>query len=164
MTLPEELGSVRALRGLELPHLQKLAAIARPRECPEGAILFREGDDSPFLFLIFSGEVVLEFKAGDHPPTAIYAAGPGDMLGWSPILGRRAMTATARASAPCRLSVLEVGRVAELIQEDPHFGVAFMRQIALIVSDRLAATRHCLAAVHGSGHLPSAAIPHAGSD
>jgi CRP-like cAMP-binding protein len=134
------------------------------RECPEGAILFREGDDSPYIFVILSGQVALDVKAGDRAPTAVYVAGPGELLGWSPVLGRRAMTATARANLPCRLAVLEVARVAELIQQDPHFGVAFLRQIGLIVSDRLGATRHCLASTHGLGQLPSLTILHEGSD
>ena len=138
MNLAEELGGVRALRGLGEPHLHQLAALAQPRECPQGGVLFREGDDSPFLFVLLSGEVALEVKAGDRGPAAIYAAGPGELLGWSPVLGRHAMTATARAAAPCRLVVLDVGRVAELVRQDPHFGVAFLRQIGLVVSDRLA--------------------------
>jgi CRP-like cAMP-binding protein len=164
MTLPEEMGSVRALRGLGEPHLQKLAALAQAREYPEGEVLFREGDDSPFVFVLLSGEVALEIKAGDRAPAAVYAAGPGELLGWSPVLGRRAMTATARARTPCRLAALEVGGVAELVGRDPHFGVAFLRHIALIVSDRLSATRHCLAAASSLGWLPPLATPREGSD
>jgi CRP-like cAMP-binding protein len=150
------------LQGLGEPHLQKLAAVAQPREWPAGAVLFREGDDSPFIFVLLSGEVTLEVKAGDRGPTAVYAARGGELLGWSPVLGRHAMTATARATTPCRVAVLEVGRVAALVEQDPPFGVAFLRQLARVVSDRLITTRRCLAAAHGQ--LPTLAIPREGSD
>jgi CRP-like cAMP-binding protein len=84
MSLAEEMGTVKALRGLGAAHVEKLAGIARPRECPAGALLFREGDDSTFIFVLLSGAVTLEVKLRDQGPTAIYAAGPGELLGWSP--------------------------------------------------------------------------------
>ena len=164
MDLAEEMGGVRALRGLGAPHLQKLAALARPRECPAGAVLFREGDDSPFIFVLLGGAALLEVRLRDRGPTAIYEAGPGELLGWSPVLGRHAMTATATATAPCRLAVLEVARVAELVERDPPFGVALLRQLALVVSDRLAATRRCLAAARDHSALPRFSVLHEGSD
>jgi CRP-like cAMP-binding protein len=164
MTLAEEMGEVNALKGLGLPHLQKLAAIARSREYPAEALLFREGDDSTFLFVLLKGAVLLEVNLRDRGPTAIYAAGPGELLGWSPVLGRHAMTATARATTPCRLAVLEVARVSALIEQDPAFGVAFLRQLALVVSDRLSATRRCLAAVRDHSHLPQFSVISEGSD
>jgi CRP-like cAMP-binding protein len=164
MTLSEEMVSVRALRGLGEPHLQKLAAIATLQEFPEGAVLFRQGDASGFIFVLLSGEVVLEIKPGGTDPATVYAAGPGELLGWSPVLGGHAMTATARATTPCRVAALDVARVADLVEQSPHFGVAFLRHIGLIVSDRLSATRRCLAAVSSLGRLPSLAIPHEGSD
>jgi len=164
MILSEEMRGVRALRGLGEPHLQKLAAMAQPQECPEGAILFKQGDDSPFIFILLTGEVALEVKAGDRDTAAIYAANRGELLGWSPVLGRRAMTATARAKTPCRLAALDVGQVAELVRQDPHFGVDFLKHIGLIVSDRLRATRQCLAAASGPGRLSPLAIPREGSD
>ncbi len=164
MTLAEEMVAVKALRGLEDVHLQNLAAIARPRECPAGAVLFRERDDSPFIFVLLSGQVMLEVNLRDQGPIGIYAAAPGELLGWSPVLGRHAMTATAKVTAPCRLAVLEVARVTELIQQDPHFGVAFLRQLALILSDRLSATRQCLAAVRDHSDLPRFSTLREGSD
>jgi CRP-like cAMP-binding protein len=164
MTLPEEMGSVRALQGLGEPHLQKLAALAQLRECPAGDVLFRQGDDSPFIFVVLSGEVALEVKVGDRDPVALSLAGPGGLLGWSPVLGRRSMTATARARTPCRLAAFDVGRVTDLVQQDSQFGVAFLRHIVLIVSDRLSATRHCLAAASHLGRLPALPIPREGSD
>jgi len=164
MSLAEELIEVKTLRRLGDAHLQKLAAIARPRECPAGGLLFREGDNSTSIYVLVSGEVSLEIQMQDRGPTAIYAAGPGELLGWSPVLGRHAMTATARAVTPCRLAVLEVAQVNELIEKDSQFGIAFLRQLAVIVSDRLSATRRCLASVHASFDSPRMNLLREGSD
>jgi CRP-like cAMP-binding protein len=164
MSLTEELVEVKTLRGLGEAHLRKLAAIALPREYPVGAVLFREADHSTCIFVLLSGEVSLEVNMRDQGPTVIYAAGPGELLGWSPVLGRHAMTATAKVTTPCRLAVIEVAQVNELIQEDLQFGVAFLRQLALIVSGRLSATRHCLASVRGHFESPRFSVLREGSD
>jgi CRP-like cAMP-binding protein len=164
MSLAQELVEVKALRDLGEAHLQKLAAIALPREYPAGEVLFREKDNSSCIFVLLSGEVSLEVNMRDQGPTVIYSAGPGELLGWSPLLGRRAMTATARVTAPCRLAVLEVARLNQLIQDDPQFGVAFLRQLAFIVALRLNATRHCLASVPGHFESPRFGVLREGSD
>ena len=164
MSLAAEFVAVKTLRGLGEAHLQKLATIAVPRECTVGTVLFREADKSTCIFVLLKGEVSLEVKMRDRGPTVIYAAGPGELLGWSPVLGRHAMTATAKVTTPCRLAVLEVARVNELIQEDLQFGVAFLRQLALIVSDRLSATRHCLASVRDHFDSPRFSALREGSD
>jgi CRP-like cAMP-binding protein len=164
MSLAEEMLGVKTLRGLGEVHLQRLAAIAGPKECHAGATLFREGDDSTVIFVLLSGEVSLEVSMRDRSPTAVYAAGPGELLGWSPVLGRHAMTATAKVMTPSRLAVLEVARLNALIQQDPQFGVAFLKQLALIVSGRLSATRHCLASVRDHFDSPRFSALREGSD
>ena len=131
---------------------------------PRGGRPLPGGDDSTFIFVLLSGAVLLEVNLRERGPTAIYAAGPGELLGWSPVLGRHAMTATATVTAPSRLAVLEVARVGELIGRDPPFGVALLRQLALVVSDRLAATRRCLAAARDHSELPRFSVLREGSD
>jgi CRP-like cAMP-binding protein len=164
MSLVEEMFDVTTFRGLSEADLQQLAAIAVQMECPAGAILFREGDDSTFIYVLLSGEVSLEVSMRELGTTTIYMAGPGELLGWSPILGHHAMTATARVTTPSRLVSLEVARLNEMIQKDPQFGVAFLKQLALIVSDRLSATRRCLSSVRGQFDSPRFSALHEGSD
>jgi CRP-like cAMP-binding protein len=164
MSLAEEMLAVKTLRGLGEAHLQKLAAMAGPKECHAGATLFREGEDSTVIFVLLSGEVSLEVSRRDRSPAAIYAAGPGELLGWSPVIGHHAMTATAKVTTPGRLAVIEVARLNELIQQDPPFGVAFLKQLTLIVSDRLSATRHCLASVRYHFDSPRFSALREGSD
>jgi CRP-like cAMP-binding protein len=164
MSLAEELVAVKALRGLGEAHLQKLAAMAAPGECAAGEVLFREVDVATSVFILLSGEINLEVTMPDRGATVIYVAGPGELLGWSPVLGRRSMTATAMATTPCRLAVLEVARMNQLLEEDLHFAVAFLRQLAIIVSDRLRATRQCLASVRGHFQSPRFGDLREGSD
>jgi hypothetical protein len=51
------------------------------------AVLFQEADNSTGIFVLMTGEVCLEVNMRDRGPDVIYAAGPGELLGWSPVLG-----------------------------------------------------------------------------
>jgi CRP-like cAMP-binding protein len=145
MIAPKEMTSIEFLKNLGEPHLHKVAEMARLQECAPGTVLFEEGRDCPSLYLVLSGEVGLsvEEPRGEH--FEVYTAGRGEIVGWSPILGRHTMTATARAKTHCRLAVLEATQVLALCQQDPRFGVAFLREIAAVLSSRLSSTRRKLA-------------------
>jgi CRP-like cAMP-binding protein len=144
MILLNEVEQIEFLRNLGEPYLGQLARLAQLTEREEGSVLFREGQTSPFIYIVLKGQVNLDIEEPGDGSVGVYAAGPGDLVGWSPVLGRRGMTATARAATRCRLAALEVDKVLELCEKDPRFGVAFLRQIALVLSDRLSNTRRCL--------------------
>jgi CRP-like cAMP-binding protein len=162
MILPEELENIPFLRELGEPHLQRVALLARLRECEEGAVLFHKGEDSPFIYFVLSGSVSLTVSRPGRETGEVHVVGPGELLGWSPVLGQRAMTATARAATPCRLAALAVGQLHTLMEADQRFESAFLRQIAVTVSDRLAETR--LRLIRALGSRPLSAVNVEGSD
>jgi CRP-like cAMP-binding protein len=128
---------IKFLRDLGEQHLNQIATMARLQECEEDTLVFRQGQDSPFIYFVLSGKVGLEVEEPDGKSVGVSMVGPGALVGWSPVLERQAMTATARAVTACRLAVLEVRQILDLCERDPHFGVAFLRQVALVLSERL---------------------------
>jgi CRP/FNR family transcriptional regulator len=165
MTLPEELAKVGFLQELGEPYLGKIAAIARLKECGKGTVLFSEGEASPVIYFILSGEVKLVTRLIDEEPFTIYTAGPGELIGWSSLLGRNAMTATACVSARSRLAVLDAKKILTLCEQDPHLGLAFLHQVIVFMSDRLASIRRCLAISRALlPHISPFALAHEGSD
>jgi CRP-like cAMP-binding protein len=157
-----ELREIQFLRNLGEQYLNQIAAMARLQECKRDAVVFRQGRDSPFIHFVLSGKVGLEVEEPDGKSVGVSTLGPTELLGWSPVLGRRAMTATARAVIDCRLAVLDAGQILDLCERDPHFGVAFLRQIAVVLADRLWDTRKNLA--RALAHRPLFTGPIEGSD
>ena len=145
MILPEELTGIQFLENLGADHLNRIAKLARLEDHVQGTVLFREGEPTPCIYFVLSGQVGLEVMQPDGEPVEVCTIAPGELLGWSPVLGGPAMTATARTLARCRLAVLDVKMVLELCEREPHFGLAFLRQVALVLSARLHETRRCLA-------------------
>ena len=73
--------------------------------------------------------------------TTIQTIGPGELLGWSPVLGSPLMTATSRVLAPATLVALNAGQILAVCEHNPRFGMEFMRRTAQALAVRLNATR-----------------------
>jgi CRP-like cAMP-binding protein len=157
MILPKEMESIVFLKNLGEPHLNRVAALAQLWECPEGTVLFQEGYNSAYLYFVLSGRVGLEVEEPGVGPVQVFTAGPGDLLGWSPVLGRHSMTATGRTATRCRLAALDAGEVAALCENDARFATAFLRQVACVLSNRLWGTRRVLARALGRRPMAVAA-------
>jgi CRP-like cAMP-binding protein len=140
MILPEELEVVGFLKRLDPAHANRIAMLARLQERAPQAVLFEEGCPSAHVYFLLSGAVLLEMKAAGGP-LQIQTVGAGELLGWSPLLGIGPMTATARTVTGCRLAALEVSALLQFCETDPRFGLALMRQIAVVLAERLHATR-----------------------
>ena len=147
MILPEELENIAFLRNLGEPHLSRIALQAKLMEYAPGTPIFSEGQESPNIFFVLSGEIALSVKESNGQSVEVYTAQKGELIGWSPVLGRRSMTATAQAKTRSRLAVLDVVPILEMCQTYPRFGLAFLQEIGLTLSDRLQATRRRLAGV-----------------
>jgi CRP-like cAMP-binding protein len=156
---PHEMGDIPLLRDLGGRYAEDLARMARLEERPAGAVIFRRHQDCKHIYIVLAGEVGLELPVSGQEIVEVHRVGAGELLGWSPVLGRRAMTATARAATPVRLAVLDAGQVVQLCERDPHFGTAFHRQVAVVIASRLDDVRARLA-----HHLPRRPIPPEGSD
>lgn len=141
----EELETIGFLCNLGEQHLSRIAMAAQLKEYPPGTIVFDEGENSSSIYFVLSGEIALSVKESDGHSVEVYTAQPGDLIGWSPVLGRHSMTATAQTKTRSRLAVLDVAQILEMCQTYPRFGLAFLREIGLTLSDRLQATRRRLA-------------------
>ena len=141
MVVLDTLDRLTFCRDLPEEYMKRIASAGQVREYPAGAYVFREGQSSAHVYLVAEGEVGLEVTLPGHEPARLQTAGPGELLGWSPVLGLGPMTASARALTPSRLIALSADRIRELSRADPLFGIEFLRRTALALAQRLNATR-----------------------
>ena len=141
MILLDSLREVHFLEDFAEIHLQKLSSIAVAKDFAAAAVIFREGRGSAFVYVVQTGRVSLEICGTDRGSTPLQTVGPGELLGWSPVLASGPMTATARARDDCRLIAFNAPQLLALCERDPALGVEFMRRTALALSQRLHATR-----------------------
>jgi len=140
-SLIETLRGIAFLDGATEPDLQRIAGVAQLEQYPVGSTLFRDNESLDCIFLIVAGSVALEIPGPDQAVKRTYTVGPGELLGWSPLLSKLPMTATARPLTLTRVVALNAGKVLALCEQDPRFGYAFMRRTAQALARRLDATR-----------------------
>jgi CRP/FNR family transcriptional regulator, cyclic AMP receptor protein len=141
----EELEGVSLMQQFKPAYAKQIASLARLLEFQADETIFAEGEPQLLVYLVLKGDVALEIKVPDAEGIQVHRVGPGELLGWSPLLGRRAMTATARALTRCRLAALDATQVLAAGERDPKFGMAFFQCLAGALAERLHATRVQLA-------------------
>jgi len=132
------LRGMRFLQDIEDQYLQELAPLAELRKFAPGTVLFREGQSHPNIYLMISGTVALDFRFSGR---VLQTVGPGELLGWTPILGQVEMTATARVLELTQAVAIRASQLIALCEHNPRFGFEFMRQTARALSRRLNATK-----------------------
>lgn len=137
----ETLRSLAFLTAMPDEELQALVPAARWERYAAGAVLFREGDHLAHFYVVAEGTVAIEILAPDRRPRRIQTIGPGELLGWSAILGTGAMTATARALTPVQAVAFDSVAVRAACDADPWLGYRLLGRVAVAVAGRLNATR-----------------------
>lgn len=141
MVLLEELEDIDLLQHFSPTYRKQIAALANLQDCPAGSCIFKEGDHTHQVYLVAEGKVILEIKVPSLGVVQVHRVGPGELLGWSPILRRGVMTATARALSDCRLIALDGEQIRTLTERDTRFGMEFFRAMSAALAERLRATR-----------------------
>jgi len=137
----------------------RLAPLARPVDFPRGTVVFRQGEETKTIYLMLEGSVALEICAPAVGCKRILTVGPGELLGWSPILKQHRMTATARALADSRALAFDADQLIVLCESEPRFGYEFMKRAALALAKRLHSTRQQLVDVYGAQMPPAPEEP-----
>jgi CRP-like cAMP-binding protein len=141
-TLVEEIQNIPWFSELTSFQSERLASIATIRQAQPGEELFREGDRTDFLYIILSGQILVENYIPSLGKQGVTHAEPLDVIGWScltPMVRQR--IATARVCQPSRLLCIQGEPLARLCEEDHDLGFLVMRRVSNIVASQFLATR-----------------------
>jgi CRP-like cAMP-binding protein len=104
------------------------------RAFAQGDVIFKDGDPGDSMFGVQEGAVDL-VVAG----TVVETVGPGGIFGEMAIIEHAPRTATAIASKPSKIVVIDEARFAVLTQNAPEFALRLLRVISrrIRVMDKL---------------------------
>jgi CRP-like cAMP-binding protein len=142
------------LHGMHPAHLDQIASNAEVRDYETSEVVFREGEQAEYTYLVISGKLSLELS-----PSTIYSKHlvdvfPGEMLGWSSLVDHEPYAATAIASEPSRVVRIRGDRLQAICEKDTQFGYEFTRRAMLALAKRLKTTWIQLAHLYVSHYLP----------
>jgi signal-transduction protein with cAMP-binding, CBS, and nucleotidyltransferase domain len=117
--------------------LDRLSIIADFCFFKPGDIIFNEGEQHAYLYVILYGKVILESIIPGHGTLPVFTAESLDVIGWSsltPVV--RQKTSTARVVEPTKLLSFHAEKLMELCESDCELGFIIMRRLANIVATR----------------------------
>ena len=150
MTTETEVKTLTALRasavtsGLENKNLKKIAAITGEKSFSADALVYDAGELGQAVYVIQSGEVVIEMPVSDNTWVSVLTLGPGELFGWSSLFPTERKRARARTTEPTHLLVINAQRLRTLWQNDEDLEYAIVHLTSKVMIDRIKVTRQKL--------------------
>lgn len=129
-TILQKLPVFAGLSPDEYEHIRK---ICLPAQLEDGETLFVEGDNSPSMYVLLSGEIQLR----TNELGKIHIFHPGELLGEIGMIAQQARTATAIASTPSVLLKIDNTAFEKLLNRAPGICFKVMRNITRIMSGHI---------------------------
>jgi CRP-like cAMP-binding protein len=99
----------------------------------EGAVVFRENDPGSEMYLIIQGEVEIRKATGPSSNKTLTVLRKGDLFGEMAIIEKKPRSATAVATQPSRLLVLNEKLYESMVATNPDFA----RKMNRLLSERV---------------------------
>ena len=121
--------------GLDLNVMGEIADVCCVEESfTKGTVIFKEGDDAKFLYILVNGTVDLKIKG----ETTVYSlTEQSDIFGWSSMVENAQYTATAACSNDIRAIKIDTHKLNRLFNENPIFGLTVYRRLCGVFNLRL---------------------------
>ncbi len=141
LSLERTLSQHPFLAGLDRRHLRELLGLASVKSFKAFEMIFHEGNPANTFYLIAKGKVEVETPLLGCEAVPIQTLGEGDVLGWSWLLPPYEYHYSARAVEPTEAIALDGKALRARCEEDHDLGYEMMKRFALVIVQRLAATR-----------------------
>lgn len=127
-------------RDIDAAHLRSLAKMCKLASFPARTKIFGEFDRAKDVYFLTEGQIALAIcdNTGCRQITVV---GKGDLMGWSPLIGRSRLFDTARTASKVEAVVFDGEELVAYCKSNPDFGYEFMRRAAVVLADRLSDTR-----------------------
>ncbi len=103
--------------------------------CKAGDLIFQEGAVGHFFYMLEDGKIDLYIGKQEQARFLVFY--PGEIFGWSALLGTRRYLATARCVADSVITRVPVSVVDELLKDYPQDGQLLYKNLAGVLGERL---------------------------
>jgi CRP/FNR family cyclic AMP-dependent transcriptional regulator len=127
---------VEIFKELDENMIDLLSPLFEEFSCQPGTVIFQQGEQAEFLYLIIGGKVNMSFKPYDGIPMTISHVGKGGLFGWSAVVGSEKYTSTAIAIENVEAFRVHGSNLRKFCQEHPEAGKDILERLADGVSSR----------------------------
>jgi CRP-like cAMP-binding protein len=97
--------------------------------------LFNAGDPAHHFYVLVKGRV--ELSLGKTGPVVYMARNPGEVIGWSSLVGRNVFSASAKCRKSAKLLKLDRDRFLEILQKNAANEALLFKRLAEMLGNRL---------------------------
>ena len=137
------------LRGMSKDFIKAFMNITLKESHKPGYLLFQEGDRATHFYILLKGRVKLTIGEDGH--TVYRVDKPGEVFGWSSLVGREQYSATAECREPTKLLRVDVKELHQIFDREPGNGRIFYRHLAATLGNRLLQTYRMTSSMSRAG-------------
>ena len=115
--------------------INEIAEFAVEEDYPAEHVLFREGDEADYLYLLQDGQLAITVEGEKRVVFPITE--PGSIFGWSALVEPRKYTASAEFVLDSKVVRLDGQRLLRIFERNPTEGLLIMRRLAGVIAGRL---------------------------
>lgn len=126
--------------GLDGNQISQISPYLTECDYPGDSVIFEQEQPAEYLYILLSGEVVIQYKPYDGPPLIVARIGPGGVFGWSAALRRDVYTSEAIAVRESKAYRIRGNRLHEICSLYPETGSLLIERLASVIAERLRST------------------------
>jgi CRP/FNR family transcriptional regulator len=127
---------VEIFKELDENMIDLLSPLFEEFSCQPGKVIFQQGEQAEFLYLIIDGKVDMSFKPYDGIPITVSHVGKDGLFGWSAVVGSDRYTSTAIAIENVKAFRVHGSDLRRFCREHPEEGKTILERLADGVSSR----------------------------
>ena len=121
--------------GMGKPFTVEVLEIAEKLTRNEGQILFHEGEPAAYFYVLLKGRVKLSL--GKTGPVVYMVRHPGEIIGWSGLIGRDTYSASGECMEETNLLKFNRDVFLEILNKYPQNEALLFRRLAAMLGNRL---------------------------
>jgi CRP-like cAMP-binding protein len=138
MVSPDWLKKTELFETLDESQLSAILSHSRVESCPEGRIIFQEGEEATHLYVLIEGAIDLSVKAREKVGfLTSKIQREGRVFGVPSLLEPYRYNVMAKCLMPSRILRIEADHLKRRMEKDPTLGMAIMKKLALIYFNRV---------------------------
>jgi CRP/FNR family transcriptional regulator, cyclic AMP receptor protein len=135
----EVLRRFKIFEELDNRELETIAQAAKTEELGEGTRLTEAGFAATTLYLIMEGRVTVLVRDAKGHNVAVDELGPGQILGWSTLVGPYIYTASGVAAEKLKVITFNGSKLRQIFEINNHIGYRVLKGMGNVISKRIAA-------------------------
>lgn len=146
MSVNHTLATLELFEGLPGEALEAIATLCQPVTFAAQSVIFAMGQPAERVYVLLEGTVRLSLvqSPAQEPITITLLKSPGQVIGWSALIGGGHYSAAAQALTDVRTITIDGKALMAYLETNPAAGFVVMRRIAQIISQRMGLLRRLM--------------------